>query len=55
MDVYARRLPGSKYKLVCHFKLTADMVGGCVRQFMYDVDGPAFLKRELVGIGVDRY
>ena len=44
-----------KYKLVCHLKLTADMVGGNIREFAYNMDGPAFLKRELVELGVDRY
>ena len=27
------------------------MVGGSIRKFVYDADGPAFLKRELVGLG----
>ena len=35
--------------------LAADMVGGSIWEFMYNVDGPAFLERELVGLGVDRY
>ena len=39
------RLSGLKYKLVCHFKLAADMVGGGIREFVNDVDGPAFLKK----------
>ena len=31
------------------------MVGGSIRKFVYDADGPAFLERELVGLGVDGY
>ena len=31
------------------------MVGGSFRKFVYDTDGPAFLERELVGLGVDGY
>ena len=37
------RLKGLKYKLICHFKLAVDL------------DGPAFLKRELMRLGVDEY
>ena len=33
--------------------LVEDVVGGSVWKFVYDVDGPAFLERELVGLGVD--
>ena len=43
-----------KYESVWCFKLTTDMDGDGVREFVYDVDGPAFLERELVGLGVDR-
>ena len=28
---------------------------GSIRKFVYDADGPAFLERELVGLGVDGY
>ena len=31
------------------------MVIGGVREFEYDTDIPIFLKRELVGFGVERY
>ena len=31
------------------------MVGGGIREFMNNADGPAFLERELVGLGVDGY
>ena len=55
MGVYARRLSGLRYKLVCHLKLAVDIVGGDVREFVYDADGPAFLKGELVEFAVDRY
>ena len=43
LDVDTERLLGLKYKLVCHFELAAD------------VDRPAFLERELMGLGVDGY
>jgi hypothetical protein len=33
----------------------ADIVGGCIREVMYDMNGPAFLKKKLLGFGVDRY
>ena len=29
--------------------------GGGIRQFVDDTDGPAFLERELVGLGVNGY
>ena len=32
-----------------------DVVGGSIRKFVYDADGPAFLERELMGLGVDGY
>ena len=44
-------------KLICHFKLVADMVRGGPRKFVYDGGRPAFLKREvgcLVQIGTSR-
>ena len=51
--------PGSlwelKYKLICHFKLAADMVGSGIREFVSDVDRPAFLERNLIRLGVDGY
>ena len=55
MDVYARRLSGLKDKLLCSFKLAMDMVEAGVREFVYDSDGPALLKQEVVGFSVDRY
>ena len=41
---------GLKYKLVCHFKLAAEIVRGGVTEFVNDTDGPAFLGRELLWI-----
>ena len=35
--------------------LAADVVGGSIREFVNNKDGPAFLERELVGLGVDGY
>ena len=54
-DVNTVILSGLKYGMVCHFKMTADMVRCGVRKTVYDVDGPAFLKMELIGFGVDGY
>ena len=31
------------------------MVGGGIREFVNDTDEPAFLERELMGLGVDGY
>ena len=42
LNVYTRRLTGFKYKLICRFKLAADMVRGGIREFVNDTDGPAF-------------
>ena len=41
-----------KYKLICHFKLAADMVRGTIREFVKDTDGTAFLERELMRLSV---
>ena len=38
LDVDTRRLSGLKYKLICHFKLAVDMVGGGIREFVNDMD-----------------
>ena len=51
-------LVGFKDKLIYHFVLAADMIGGgggSIREFVNDKDGPAFLERELMGLGVDGY
>ena len=53
LDVDTRRLWGLKYKLICLFKL--DMVRGGIRDFVNDTDGPAFLEKYLMGLGVDGY
>jgi hypothetical protein len=55
MNVNTRKLCGLKYKLVFYLKLAAGMVGGDVREFVCDVDRPAFLKSKLVGFGLGRY
>ena len=48
-------IPGNwqdfKTSSIYSFLLAADMV----REFVNDTDGPAFLERELVGLGVERY
>ena len=41
--------------MICRFMLATDMVGGSIQEFVNDMDGPAFLERELVGLGVDGY
>ena len=50
-DFYAGGLSGLKDKSVHHFKLMADVV----KEFVYDADRPAFLKRQQMGFSVDRY
>ena len=55
-NIDTERLSRLKYKLICHFKLVADMVGGGIWEFVNDVmEGQAFLERELMGLGVDGY
>ena len=54
-DVDTRRLSGTKYKLMCHFKLVAEMVGGGIQVFVIDMVKPGFLERKLIGLGVDGY
>ena len=44
---------GLEIELVSSFKLSADVVWGGVWWFVYDTDRPAFLERNLVGLGVD--
>ena len=36
------------------FQIGGDMVRGGIRKFVYDMDKPAFLKRDLLGFGMDR-
>ena len=40
------RLSGLKYKLICCFKLAANMIEDGIREYVNDMDGPAFLERE---------
>jgi hypothetical protein len=54
-NVDTGRLSGLKYKLICCFKLVADMNGGSIWEFVNDMDTPAFLERELMGLGVNGY
>ena len=51
---YASTLSELKKKLVGHIKFTANMVRGGIREFVYNMDGEAFLKREMARFGVDR-
>ena len=55
LDVGTGKLAGFQNKLICCFILVADVVGGGIREFMNNADGPAFLERELVGLGMDGY
>ena len=41
--------------MICHFKFVRDIVKAGVSKFVHDAEGPAFLKRELVGFVVERY
>ena len=52
-DVDTLELAGFQNELIRRFMLAADVVRGGIREFMNNADGPAFLKRELVGLGVD--
>ena len=54
-DVVTRELEGFQNELIRCFMLAADVVGGGFREFMNNADRPAFLKSELVGLGVDGY
>ena len=54
-NVDTRRLSGLKYKLIYHFKLAMDMVRDGIREIVNDTDRPAFLERELIGLGVGGY
>ena len=46
-------MKGFKDELIYRFILVADMVRGVIREFVNNTDGPAFLERELMGLGVD--
>ena len=49
---YRMLIPGDclNYEFVWHFKLVVDLVRGGIRKFVYDADGPAFLKKGGDGI-----
>jgi hypothetical protein len=52
LDVDTGRLSGLKHKLIRHSKFMADMVRVGIGEFVNDTDGPAFLERELIGLGM---
>ena len=54
-DVDTWKLTEFQKQLICCFMLVADVAGGGIQEFVNDTDGPAFLERELVGLGVDGY
>ena len=54
-NVDTGELAAFKDKLICYFILSADRLGGGIWEFVNDTDGPAFLERELMGLGVDGY
>ena len=54
-DVETRELVGFQNELICCFILAADIIMGGIWEFVNDTDGPAFLERELMGLGVDGY
>ena len=54
-NVDSRGLLGFENKLICHFILAVDMVGGGIWEFVNDTDRPGFLERELMGLGVGGY
>ena len=39
--------------MICRFILAVDVVRAGIREFVDNTDEPAFLERELVGLGVD--
>ena len=51
-NVDTRELVGFKDKLICHFILAMGMVGGGIWEFVNDTEGPEFLEREMMGLGV---
>ena len=52
MDVETGVVSGLEDKLVCSFKLVADVVWVGVRWFVYDTNRPSCLERDLVGLSV---
>ena len=55
LDVYTWELAEFQNQLICRFMLAEDVVGVCIWEFVNEMDGPAFLERELGGLGVDGY
>ena len=51
-NVDARRLTGLKLICVSNWRRTWS---GCIQEFVNDTDGPAFLERELMALGVGGY
>ena len=47
------KLTGFQNQLIRRFMLAADVVD--IQEFVNNTDGPAFLERELMGLGVDGY
>ena len=54
-DVYTGRLLGLKYKLIGCLKMMVHIVGGGIGKFVNNMDGPAFLERELMRLGQGGY
>ena len=54
-DVDTWELAVFQNQLIRCFMLAADVVRGSIREFLNNLDGPAFLERELVGLGVNGY
>ena len=52
-DVETGGVSGLEDKLVCSFKLAADVLWGGIWYFVYDTDRTAFLERNPVGLSVD--
>ena len=55
VDSHAGRLFGLEDRLLCSFKLAADMSRSAIREFVNYANGPAFLDKKLTRFGVDRY
>ena len=54
-DVDTWELAGFLNQLICRFTLVVDKVGGGMQEFVNNMNGPAFLERELVELNVDGY
>ena len=54
-DVDTWELAGFQNQLIQCFMLVADVVGSGIWEFVNNADRPAFMERELVGLGVDGY